>query len=111
MKAFAAKHLDLSIEITPLASGKNGEVNETIALAPKMSIVRASDVKKIMAEFKAIESNADLTNPDEAFDVVAKELALIYPRTADWFMDNVDVATQQEIIRWLAGELRGTAKR
>jgi len=102
---YVAKKLDLDLELTTLS----GEVSN---LSPKIKI-NGSNCIKLANEWKKLEQ----TNMDKAdnkltgLELVAIELATIYSKPKEWWIDNFDPITIRDIVAHVAETMSGVQKK
>ena len=97
---FEAKKIDLDLELTTL----NGE---TITLTPK-KLVTATETVSLLKVWMELENKAK-TSIDKV-NLAALELAVMYPKDYDWFMDNFDIGTLTEVLNHVASAIGGIRK-
>jgi uncharacterized ubiquitin-like protein YukD len=103
MKEFTSKKIDLDIDLTTI----NNEQVE-LRYAGKLT---AKESLNIVEKFTELETS-DMKNGIERFMTVCKELNFLYPAyKAEWFLDNVDPETLQDMIRYISQGLAGLKKR
>ena len=106
---YESKKIDLTLELVTLS----GE--ELIVKGP--TNISAKYAGAMMKKWAAYE-NKDEDNKDSPADEVIKiadtiaiELSFIYTDTKpEWFLDNFDMGTLNDILRWVAEELTGLKK-
>ena len=97
---FTAQKIDLTLELTTLES-------EEVVLNPKMNVT-AEEAMSIIKEWTVIEKESkDRSN---VVQVIADQLAVVYPKLPEWFMKNFDPRTLSEIVQHVAGSLGGLRK-
>ena len=97
---FEAKKVDLELELTTL-SGEN------ITLNPK-KLVTAEETISLLEKWTVLEDKAK-TNVQKV-KLVANELAVVYPKDADWFMSNFNIGVLVEILDYVATTVGGIRK-
>lgn len=97
---FEAKKIDLELELVTLDG-------ETLTLTPK-KLVTATETVVILEQWTKLESAAK-TNVQRV-KLAASELSILYPREADWFMNNFDMGTLNEVLNYVAGAIGGIRK-
>jgi hypothetical protein len=97
---FEAQYPDLKIEVVTFAK-------EELVLEPKIQLTPKL-ILEIIRKWRGLESNQ--TDDFTPFEITAVELTDIYDRTSDWFLENFDLGTIQEIMRHVA-ETMGNFKK
>ena len=85
---------------------------ENVILKPK-DIMTSRKCIDMTNAWKAIEStNGELGIKDRqsSIEIGAKELSLVYSKTADWFIDNFDPETLHDILMYVANLVAGVRK-
>ena len=95
---FKANKVDLDLELTTL-------VGEEINLEPKV-LVTAEEAVKIIDKWTKLESNDEIGK----VDLLAKELSIVYEKEPSWWLQNFDVATLSEILKFVAESMGGVRK-
>ena len=108
MENFKAQKLDLDFEIEILS----GEI-VNVKAKESMSASKCAEIIDAMAgieeRYNAIEKE-DKTSKD-AINMVGEELALIYDQEAQWFIDNIDIPTLNEILHGAATIIGNVSKK
>ena len=102
---FEARKIDLDLELTTL-DGSTFKLKPTIKTSANSSL-------KMLNLFEAIENdNAEERKKDEsvAIKIIAQQLASVYDKDQEWFMDNFDVRTLSEIIGYVSSAMVGLVK-
>lgn len=99
---FTAQKIDLGLELTKLDG-----VEEPL-ISPKITLFTASEVARIRGVWETIEKEED--NKKKPLKVMADQLALIYPKKSEWFMNNFDVKTLNDIVIYVAQTMGGIVK-
>ena len=140
MQKFEVKEIDLDLELK-LRSGEteivkpkqdfNGKAGITIAdTMTKLERVLIKDQEKAAIEIARIQDLPEDDSEDamsveekekaiKAIEKVsligpeiwAKELELVYPKKAIWFIENIDPATIKQIVVYVGTELGGNSKK
>jgi len=101
MKKFEAQHLDLILELTTLGG-------EELTLEPKL-IMNAENVMNIVNKWEILEKKQKEEKEDKdklsPLEIVAENLAMIYPRDKIWFLQNFDFGTLNAILKYVAETL------
>lgn len=97
---FEAKKVDLELELITLKG-------ETISLMPK-KLVTAEETVKILDSWTSLESKA--TTNVQRVRLVAAELAILYPKDKEWFLEHFDISTLNDILNFAAGAIGGIRK-
>ncbi len=119
MAKFEAKKLDLDLELT-LLSG------DVVSLSPKME-VNATKTIEIIEQWQTFEREEEDRKKEEeknkkegkaikktslsAFEIVAIELEMIYPKDRKWWMDNFTIPLLAEIMTYIAETMGGLKKK
>ena len=91
MAKFEASSPDVILELKTLAG-------EEINLTPSM-IMSGTNIVKLVKQWSALEEPVKEGEEKRSpVEVCAAELALLYPKPAKWFLDNLDVGTLQAIL-------------
>lgn len=98
---FQAEKPDLTLELITL-SGE--EVNFEPAVP-----VSAREAVRITNKWKEIEQKQKKTK-SSAIELLATELAFIYPKSKEWFLDNFDFGVLNEILIYVAQTIGGIKK-
>ena len=96
---FVAETPDLTLELTTLSG-------EEIVLEPTTPI-SGKRAKEIVAKWTELEKEKGAS----PLDVLATELSHIYPKPAEWFLDNFDTETLGNILTYVAQEIGGIKKK
>lgn len=97
---FTAQKIDITLELMTLEKKE-----ETII--PKMDLT-SEGVMNTMEQWKNIEKEED--NKNNVIKVLSAQLAIVYPRTDEWFRKNCDVRTMKDIVIEVAGAMGGIRK-
>jgi hypothetical protein len=100
MAKFEAKEIDLDLELILLNK-------EEIKLSPKIEL-STKNIMKIVDHWQKIEEPAV---GSEKVVVLAKELALVYDKEEDWWLENLDVQTLSDVLQYVAETVGGLKKR
>lgn len=108
MAKFQAEKPDLDLDLVTLSG-------EQILVKPK-KIVNGQTAIEITNHWIKLEKEQKKkreTNEEglAVMEVIAKELAYIYDKEANWFLNNFDVATLNEILMYVAETLGGIKKK
>lgn len=99
---FAAQKPDLVLELTTLSGEKE-------TLEPK-KIMNGAFAKEIMDKWGQLEK-AQNENKLGPIDIITTELSYVYPKTQEWFEENFDVNTLQDILVYVAQIVGGAKKK
>jgi len=103
---FTAKKAELDLDLVTL-SGENVRVEHKRAAS-------AAYAEEVVAEFERIEKEfTDKVDTDEKFSrvtMVAREIQVMYGQELKWWIDNFDVQTLNEILKYCSSELAGLGK-
>lgn len=102
MAEFKAEKIDLDLDLT-LLSG------EVLKLSPKFEVT-TSKVIEILNVWNRIEKE-NKENKKVAFDIIAEELSCVYDKPEQWWKDNFDPATLQQILIHVAETVGGLKKK
>jgi len=106
MAKFQAAKPDLDLELTTLTG-------EKIVLKPK-KVVSGQVAIEITQFWVKVEKEQKEKKEDEKglaiMEIIAKELSHIYPKEANWFLDNFDVNTLNDILMFVAEAIGGLKK-
>ena len=95
---FTAQKIDLVLELVTLTGGEE-------VLSPKASPT-AEEILNTMDVWKSIEKEKKGNN----IGILADQLAIVYPKTSDWFLQNFDVKTLSDIVVYVASSMGGVRK-
>jgi len=120
MAKIETEKLDLDLELTTI----DGNV---VPLSPKVKINTTKtlelidqwqEMEKVQAVEKKKEEKAEKEgkeykskNRKNPFEIIAIELEMIYPESAEWFMDNFDIVTLGKIMTYVAETMGGIKKK
>ncbi len=97
---FKAEVPDLTLELTTLEG-------EQVVLDPSKP-VNGKVAREIMSTFTEMkEEDAEKM----AVDIIVDQLAYIYPRTAEWFLENFDLSTLGQILKHVATTIGNIKKK
>lgn len=99
MARFKAEEPDLVLELTTLA-GEEITLSPTKQVSGKMAI-------EITQHWTELESK-DGFSP---INLISEELAYIYPKDSDWFLENFDLKTLNDILVYVAQTVGGLKKK
>jgi len=105
MQTFKARVIDIDLELTTLGG-------EELTLKPKI-VLNTTNVVKIIKDWTNLEvKDNELIKKEEKspFDLIATELAMIYPKSKEWFLDNFDIFVLGEILKFVAGKIGDVKK-
>lgn len=105
MAKFTAKRIDMALELTTLDG-------EEITKEPqiKISAFEADRMFHFFNEYETANDEKELTDRDSKILVVAKEIAEVYGESPEWWMQNFDFATLNDIILFIGQSLAGLKK-
>ncbi len=105
MQQFQAVKPDLDLELKMLSG-------DEITLKPKkvMSGQMAIEITKFWTKTEKEQKEKDKEGL-AIMEVIAAELAYIYPKDPKWFLDNFDVNTLNDILMFVAESIGGIKKR
>lgn len=103
MQSFTAETIDIDLELTTLDG-------EKISLAPKI-VLNAKVVTGLFKEWDLLEKNRkEKGSQFEIFEVQAIELAGIYDKPKEWWLENFDISTLNKILTFVAEALAKVKK-
>jgi len=121
MAKFETEKLDLDLELTtidgdvePLApkikinTTKTLELIEQWGAMEKEQAIEKKKEEKAEKEGKEYKPTGKRKNP---FEIIAIELEMIYPKPAQWWMDNFDIVTLGKIMTHVAETMGGVKKK
>ena len=121
MAKFESEKLDLDLELTtidgdvePLApkikinTTKTLELIEQWGVMEKEQAIEKKKEEKAEKEGKEYKPTGKRKNP---FEIIAIELEMIYPKPAQWWMDNFDIVTLGKIMTHVAETMGGVKKK
>ena len=91
---------DLTLELTTLTG-------EQLILDPPKP-VNGKVAKEIMSKF--VETKEDDAE-EMAVDIIVNQLAYIYPKPAEWFLENFDLSTLGQILKHVAETIGNIKKK
>ncbi len=94
---FEAKKIDLSLELVSLT----GEIHN---LEP-VGIMTADRSITVVEAWTQIEKDET-----SVVKIIAEQLAIVYPKNAEWFLINFDAKTLSDIVKHVAQSLGGLRK-
>lgn len=97
---FTAEKLDLDLELITLTG-------EEISLQPK-KLVNGKVAGDLIKKWKGI-SKADVDDPLK--EVTCAQLAEVYPKKIDWWLENFDPGTLNAILKHVAETIGGVLKK
>ena len=120
MAKIETEKLDLDLELTTID-------NDVVPLSPKVKI-NTTKTLELIDQWQAMEKEQEIEkrkeekatkegkvyeikNQKNPFEIIAIELEMIYPKSAEWFMDNFDVATLGKIMTYVAETMGGIKKK
>ena len=103
MEKFQAEKPDLTLELTTL-SGEELELNPTNPVSGKVAL-------EITDKWSVLEKKTKEDDTKSALEMVAIELAYIYPKDKDWFLENFDFGTLNNILTFVAETIGGIKKK
>lgn len=95
---FSATKIDLDLELVTLEG-------EDVKLSPKAPPT-AEETMNTMNIWKTIEKEEN-TN---AIQILAKQLAFVYPKPYEWFLRNFDIRTLSDMVVFVATAMGGVRK-
>ena len=115
MKSFVAERVEIDLELTTLEEATRAEIDGDkpvpILLAIKPTLVlSATKVTSIVKEWTVLEDKRKEEGEVVPFDVMAVELAMLYDKPKEWWLDNFNTNTLNNILMHVAGELAGVKK-
>ena len=99
---FVAETPDLTLELTCL-NGEDLVLNPTTPVSGKAAMILIDKWTELEGKQKE--------NGLSPMDIVVTELALVYPRNKEWWLENFDVATLNKILTHVAQAIGGLKKR
>jgi len=115
MAKFVAKATQIDLELTTL----NGE---EIKLSVSKIILSAKSVSDIVKQWGTIEDRNDKLKENkeksekqkgeekDPFEIMAIELAMLYDKPKEWWLESFDTASLNDIMKHVAEELAGVKK-
>ena len=95
---FTATKIDLTLELTTLSG-------EEEVLNPKATAT-AEEILNTMEVWKSIE----IEHKGNNIKILAEQLAIVYPKKSEWFLQNFDVKTLSDIVVYVASSMGGVRK-
>ena len=112
MAKFTAEKIEIDLELTTLGEAQRakaeGDEPKVIELSLKL-ILDAQKVINIVKEWNILEKKKH-ENIELPFEVMAIELAMLYDRPKEWWLENFDVTTLNKILKHVAGAMAGLKK-
>ena len=105
MEKFVAEKPDLTLELTTL-EGEEITLEPTQVMSGKGALEITEKWSKLEKEEK--EKGDEGKSP---FEILAIELAYVYPKNAEWFLENIDFGTLNEILIYVAQTIGGIKKK
>ena len=103
MKSFVAEAIDADLELTTLSG-------EKIDLSPK-AVLNAKRVTAMFKEWDLLEKKRKETGSQfDVFETQAIELAGIYEKPKEWWLENFDIGTLDKILSHVAQTLSRVKK-
>jgi hypothetical protein len=102
MAKFVAQKLDLDLELTTLKG-------EEIIVVPK-EFINAQKCVEIMNHWTKLENAAKKDKDSNPLETIAIELAMIYDKDKNWFLENIEPGTLTEILVYVAETIGGVKK-
>ena len=104
MEKFVAEKPDLILELTTLEG-------EEITLEPD-KVVSGTIALEITNKWSKLEKeNKENKDGKSSLEILAIELAYVYPKNAEWFLDNIDFGTLNKILIYVAQTIGGIKKK
>ncbi len=97
---FKAEVPDLTLELTTLTG-------EQVILDPPKP-VNGKIAKETMLKFVKMKEEDE---EEMAVDIIVNQLAYIYPKSAEWFLENFDLNTLGQILRHVATTIGNIKKK
>ena len=113
-KSFKAETVEIDLELTTLEANRKakdeGSEPEVTKLSLKIGLVLSADkVTSIVREWTTLEKKRE-EDKGIVFEVMATELAMLYDRPKEWWLENFDTNTLNEILKHVAREIARVKK-
>ena len=104
MEKFVAEKPDLVLELTTL-EGEEITLEPAEVMSGKAALEITEKWSKLEKEEKEKEDGKS------SFEILAIELSYIYPKSAEWFLDNFDLGILNKILIYVAQTIGGIKKK
>lgn len=99
---FQAKRVELDFDVEVL----NGE---KVHVEPKRHI-STQVMLEMYEQWNDVEERFKDDKTKTPFEIIAIQLAMLYDKPKEWWLDNIDPATLNEIMVWCVSAMMGTKK-
>jgi len=107
MEKFVAEKPDLTLELTTL-EGEEITLEPVEIMSGKAALEITDQWSKLEKENKENKENEKYKSP---FEILALELSHVYPKNAEWFLDNFDLGVLNKILIYVAQTIGGLKKK